>query len=69
MVYALNGTVHHKGSTINSGHYVAYVRMGNNSKTWRCYNDANVKDGVDEDEALSKDALMLSYTRRLTVPG
>lgn len=38
--YYLMSTIHHVGSSMNSGHYYAY---GNTCEGWRCYNDEIVK--------------------------
>lgn len=59
-MYDLNGVVHHNGQKTNKGHYVASVRL---PEGWHRYDDAKVTGGVD-DKALTKNALILSYTRR-----
>lgn len=60
-MYHLDGVVHHLGGSLAQGHYLAYIRLSNN--TWRRYNDAAVSK-VPQKEALGKNALLLSYTRR-----
>ncbi|CAN0055028.1 unnamed protein product, partial [Ectocarpus sp. 4 AP-2014] len=60
-MYDLTGVVHHIGQTINNGHYVAFVRLP--GQRWRRYDDAKVNEVVDS-QVLTKNALILSYTRR-----
>ncbi|CAN0545493.1 unnamed protein product, partial [Ectocarpus sp. 8 AP-2014] len=60
-IYDLNGVVHHSGDTTNKGHYVASVHVPREG--WRRYDDAQVT-GVVDNKALTKNALILSYTRR-----
>ncbi|CAN0230878.1 unnamed protein product [Ectocarpus fasciculatus] len=60
-VYDLTGVVHHIGERTNSGHYVAFVRL--TEQTWRRYSDGQVTPAQEQD-VRSKNALILSYTRR-----
>ncbi|CAB1114379.1 unnamed protein product [Ectocarpus sp. CCAP 1310/34] len=60
-MYDLTGVVHHIGQTTNKGHYVAFVRLP--GQWWRRYDDAKVTEVVAS-QALTKNALILSYTRR-----
>ncbi|CAM9357548.1 unnamed protein product [Ectocarpus sp. 12 AP-2014] len=60
-MYDLTGVVHHIGQTTNKGHYVAFVRLP--GQWWRRYDDAKVTEVVDS-QVLTKNALILSYTRR-----
>lgn len=53
------GTVNHFG-TLQSGHYVANVRVENN---WYHCNDAHVSY-ISEEDVLKSDAYLLFYTRR-----
>eukprot|EP01029_Cantina_marsupialis_P009008 TRINITY_DN2110_c0_g4_i1.p1 TRINITY_DN2110_c0_g4~~TRINITY_DN2110_c0_g4_i1.p1 ORF type:complete len:458 (-),score=93.17 TRINITY_DN2110_c0_g4_i1:301-1674(-) len=42
--YKLFAAIHHKGSSTHSGHYVAYIRDGNDAtnENWLLYNDSEV---------------------------
>ena len=61
MTYVLDGVIHHQGEQCHEGHYVAFAH---NDERWRKYDDQVVLDNVDEGEVLSKEVVILSYTRR-----
>ena len=57
--YNLQAFVEHIGSTVTSGHYIAYVYRTRNGETaWWCYNDARVTKKTDEEV---KNAASKSY--------
>lgn len=60
-LYDLTGVVHHIGRSTRKGHYITFARLPDGR--WRRYDDSNVT-AVKEQNVLTKDALILSYTRR-----
>ena len=62
--YDLQGVMHHTSgnASAQSGHYYACMRM--EGDTWRIYSDLLVKT-VDSTAVLTKDAVLLSYARRV----
>ena len=42
--YSLIGCVTHIGSTVNSGHYISYIKHKTNDKQWFCVNDKHVSE-------------------------
>lgn len=59
--YHCNGFIQHLGSTLNGGHYVAYIRR--EGKWWYC-SDSYVREaGQEAVEAARKNAYIFSYTR------
>ena len=62
--YDLQGVMHHTSgnASAQSGHYYACMRM--EGDTWRIYSDLLVKT-VDSTAVLTKDAVFLSYARRV----
>ncbi|KAF6213614.1 hypothetical protein GE061_011335 [Apolygus lucorum] len=66
MPYSLYGIVEHRG-TLNSGHYVAYVKMEEeNKRRWFCISDSHVNE-VTEERVLKTEAYLLFYSR-ITFP-
>ncbi|BES92394.1 ubiquitin carboxyl-terminal hydrolase [Nesidiocoris tenuis] len=62
MYYSLYGIVEHRGS-LNSGHYVAYVKTCEGGQTrWYCISDSHV-DEVTEERVLKTPAYLLFYSR------
>ena len=58
--YQLNGFIHHQGQSMDSGHYIAYLRQADNTVT--LFNDVMIKFNAD----ISKDknfAYIYSYVR------
>lgn len=45
-LYSLSGIIVHFGNSVNSGHYVSYIK-NDNLNIWSEYNDKKVKHGVD----------------------
>uniref|UniRef100_A0A0K8T683 Uncharacterized protein n=1 Tax=Lygus hesperus TaxID=30085 RepID=A0A0K8T683_LYGHE len=66
MPYFLYGIVEHRG-TLNSGHYVAYVKTEEeNRRRWFCISDSHVNE-VTEERVLKTEAYLLFYSR-ITIP-
>ncbi len=59
--YNLIGIVCHLGASVNSGHYLAYTRRGDE---WYCCNDARVTK-VSEKHVLIQKAYLIFYERRI----
>lgn len=60
-VYDLYGVLVHFGHSVNSGHYISYVRGAN--KVWHLCDDARVSQ-ASERQVLSQSAYILFYIRR-----
>ncbi|TVU43750.1 hypothetical protein EJB05_10241, partial [Eragrostis curvula] len=69
--YCLSGVVEHVGDSLNSGHYVAYVRVrtigshqqsSSESSLWFCASDEHIKR-VSLEEVLKCEAFLLFYER------
>lgn len=57
--YLLIGFIHHSGSTIQSGHYIAYIKEGTK---WICYDDSSVSEVPDAAaEEAAKEAYVFFY--------
>lgn len=66
-LYDLYGVLVHHGHSVNSGHYLCYVKAS--SGTWLVCDDSRVAT-VSEKMILSQNAYMLFYVRRTSrVPG
>ncbi|WVZ95130.1 hypothetical protein U9M48_040931 [Paspalum notatum var. saurae] len=70
-IYHLAGVVEHRGPTMNSGHYVAYVRarrlgdepqQSGRSSSWFCADDETITQ-VNLEEVLKREAYVLFYER------
>ncbi|KAJ1628750.1 hypothetical protein T492DRAFT_841338 [Pavlovales sp. CCMP2436] len=69
--YVLYGVIVHRGHSLQSGHYLAYVHAlanplaagdGEREGSWWCFDDANVFE-VDEEVVLGQSAYMCFYLR------
>lgn len=69
--YRLVGIMEHMGYSLNSGHFVAYVRVGSvgsnkqmssGSSSWFCANDGDIRQ-VSLEEVLKCEAFVLFYER------
>ncbi|KAJ6239741.1 ubiquitin carboxyl-terminal hydrolase [Anaeramoeba flamelloides] len=58
--YTLIAIIEHLGTTINSGHYIAYCK--NHLNEWYELNDSRIKK-ITEEEALTKEAYILFYQK------
>ncbi|MCH9634764.1 MAG: hypothetical protein S4CHLAM7_15250 [Chlamydiae bacterium] len=61
-ILQLKSLVYHVGNSLNSGHYITYVRAQNG--TYTAYNDDNVKEGIPESvilEGTKKNAYLATY--------
>ena len=59
-IYDLVGVVKHIGSTIGSGHYIAFCKLDGK---WHEFNDKIVRP-VDAKDVVSKDAYVLFYEEK-----
>jgi uncharacterized UBP type Zn finger protein len=69
--YRLVGIMEHMGYSLNSGHFVAYVRvssvgsnkqLSSDSSSWFCANDGDIRQ-VSLEEVLKCEAFVLFYER------
>jgi hypothetical protein len=60
--HVLKAVVVHKGSSVDKGHYVAYIQPAN-GKSWALFDDQTVK-WVQEEEVLRQEASLLIYSRQ-----
>ncbi|GAV54731.1 hypothetical protein ZYGR_0AS00530 [Zygosaccharomyces rouxii] len=63
--YELTGIVCHKGNSVHSGHYVAFIRqIVNNEKKWVLYNDEKIVVAAPENfEEMKKNGYIYLYSR------
>ena len=59
--YQLRALIEHRGETLRSGHYVAYVRT--DAGDWYLCNDSASPELVVENNVLQRRAYMLIYER------
>lgn len=63
--YELTGIICHKGNSVHSGHYVAFIRqVVDNEKKWVLYNDEKIVVAVPENfEEMKKNGYIYLYSR------
>ena len=60
-MYDVDGIIYHEGANSQSGHYAAFARV--EGREW-CWLDDKNATTVGTEQALGKEAYILSYTKR-----